>query len=218
MSAPSDERAVVFDLDGTLLDSTADIHASVAHALASADLPAPDVVALRRWIGRPLEEAFAAFAPGADPVALTAAYRTHFLGAAGSTRPYPGAADLLAQLRADGWALAVATTKTTAGARTVLERVGLLDCFDHVQGTDGFACKPAPDVVEHALIGLGLHAAAPSRSWMVGDTVHDVAAGAAAGLRTAAVTHGAHPREELLGCAADVVVDDLPALRAHLVA
>jgi phosphoglycolate phosphatase len=210
-------RAVVFDLDGTLLDSAADIHASVAHALEGGGFEAPPVAVLRGLIGRPLDEVFATFAPAADPVALTAAYRDHFLSAGHHrTRAFPGALDLLDELRGDGWHLAVATTKTTGGARTTLTQLGLLDRFDHVQGTDGFPCKPAPDVVEHALIGLGLHDADPATCWMVGDTVHDIAAGTAAGLRTAAVTHGAHPRDRLLGCGADLVVDDLAALGAHL--
>jgi phosphoglycolate phosphatase len=214
---PTPARAVVFDLDGTLLDSTVDIHASVSHALESANLPAPSVEALRRLIGRPLDEVFLTIAPEGDPVRLSAAYRAHFLSAGHrATRTFPGALELLADLRDAGWWLGVATTKSTSGARTTLDQLGLLEHFDHVQGTDDFACKPAPDVVEHALIGLGLHDADPARSWMVGDTVHDVAAGAAAGLRTAAITHGAHPREELLRCAADVVVDDLATLGAHL--
>jgi phosphoglycolate phosphatase len=212
---PLPERAVVFDLDGTLLDSTVDIHASIAHALAGAGHPAPTVDALRRWIGRPLDEVFLAFAPAGDVPTLVAAYREHFLRVGHpSTRVFPGALELLAALRDDGWALAVATTKTTPGARQTLDQLGLLDRFDHVQGTDAFPCQPAPDVVEHAL--LGLHDVDPARCWMVGDTVHDVAAGVAAGLRTAAITHGAHPRADLLACAADIVVDDLVSLGAHL--
>ncbi len=210
-------RAVVFDLDGTLLDSSADIHASLVYALRSCGADHPTLDQLRPWIGRPLDEVFAVFAPDADPIALTSAYREHFLSEGiAATRPFPGAEALLEGLRDQGWALAVATTKSTEGARRTLELLGLLDRFDHVQGTDGFPCKPAPHVVQHALIGLGLHDADPSASWMVGDTVHDVAAGAAAGLRTAAVTHGAHEREQLLGCAADLVVDDLTTLARHL--
>jgi phosphoglycolate phosphatase len=207
----------VFDLDGTLLDSAADIHASVGHALAAGGHASPPLASLRRLVGRPLEEVFAHFAPTGDPALLSAAYRAHFLTAGhGATRPFPGALGLLTDLRAAGWSLAIATTKTSEGARRALSALGLLDRFDHVQGTDGFPCKPAPHVVEHALAGLGLHDVDPGRCWMVGDTVHDIAAGAAAGLGTVAVTHGAHSREELLGCAADLVVDDLGALGDHL--
>jgi phosphoglycolate phosphatase len=215
--APAVDRAVVFDLDGTLLDSAVDIHRSIAHALDVHGHAAPSLAALRRWIGRPLDEVFAAFAPEGDLVALGAAYRRHFLTAGcRATRPFPGAVELLDELRAAGWWVAVATTKSTDGARQTLGQLGLLDRFDHVQGTDGFACKPAPDVVQRALVGLGLQELDPSSCWMVGDTVHDVAAGAAAGLATVAVTHGAHAREELLASAADVVVDDLSTLGAHL--
>jgi phosphoglycolate phosphatase len=210
-------RAVVFDLDGTLLDSAEDIHASLCHALAAGGHPLPSGADVRALIGRPLGELFARFAPHADPDALTAAYRTHFLTVGHpTTELFPAGAQLVDDLRAEGWALAVATTKSTEGAVGTLRQLGLLDRFDHVQGTDGFPCKPAPDVVLHALAGLG--GADPTRCWMIGDTVHDVAAGRAAGLRTAAVTHGAHDAVQLAGCGADVVVDGLAGLAPVLLA
>lgn len=204
-------RAVVFDLDGTLLDSARDIHASLCHALTAGGHASPSSADVRSLIGRPLSELFARFAPAADPGELTAAYREHFLSVGHPTTAlFPAGERLLADLREQGWALAVATTKTTEGAVGTLRQLGLLDRFDHVQGTDGFPCKPSPDVVLHALAGLG--DPDPAHSWMVGDTVHDIAAGRAAGLRTAAVTHGAHDAALLAGCGADVVVDSLADL------
>lgn len=217
MPATASDRAVVFDLDGTLLDSAADIHASISHALSTAGHPAPSMDELSRWIGRPLDELFMAFAPGGDLPGLTTAYRAHVLdGGHRATRVFPGTVELLEELRGAGWRLAVATTKTTPSARHVLEQLDLLRRFDHVQGTDGFACKPAPDVVEHALIGLGLHDVAPDRCWMVGDTTYDIEAGGAAGLSTAAIPSGAHSREELRRAEPDLLVDDLLALGARL--
>jgi phosphoglycolate phosphatase len=217
MLPPLPARAVVFDLDGTLLDSAADIHASISHALAADGHAAPQLDELRGWIGRPLVELFAQFAPGGDATTLTTVYRRHVVsGGHRRTRPFPGTLELLDELRDAGWTLAVATTKTTVSARAALTQLGLQERFDHVQGTDGFPCKPAPDVVEHALIGLGLHDVDRAMCWMVGDTVHDIAAGRAAGLSTAAVTSGAHSRELLLGCGADLVIDDLKALAGHL--
>jgi phosphoglycolate phosphatase len=213
---PTPRRAVVFDLDGTLLDSAEDIHAALTAAFAAAGgRPGPSLADLRPLIGRPLEEVIAAFAPAGEVPELAAAYRAAFLAdGTPRTRLHAGADVLLARLREAGWAVAVATTKSTEGAHRALGALGLVGSFDHVQGTDGFACKPAPDVVLRALAGVDVRA--DRGSWMVGDTVHDVAAGVAAGLSTAAVTHGAHGRAELLGSAADLVIDDLAALTEHL--
>jgi phosphoglycolate phosphatase len=93
-------------------------------------------------------------------------------------------------------------------ARTVTQKVGLADRLDHVQGTDGFAYKPAPDVVLHAARGLGRPV-----SWMVGDSWLDIEAGRAAGLRTCAVTWGVSDPERLRAAGPDALVDTVDALR-----
>ncbi len=207
----SDERprAVVFDLDGTLIDSLPDIVASFRAAFDDQGLPAPDAGAVRAQIGRPLEAMIAAFAP--DRVAgVAAAYRRiypeRFLE---TTAPFPGATAVLETLRARGLRTVVATTKRTAMARELVAAVGLAPYLDHVQGTDDLPAKPAPDVVWAAAAAVGADA-----TWMVGDTVHDLEAGRAAGVATYAVTWGTHDAATLRRAAPDVLEPDLGALPA----
>jgi phosphoglycolate phosphatase len=204
--------AIVFDLDGTLVDSLPDIVASFRHAFAELGLPAPPEAAVRSEVGLPLEAMYERFAPRDAVAALAQAYRRHYpQHFADRSRPYPGVPELLAELRARGYALAVATTKRSDMATRFVRAMGLADAIDHVQGTDGFPHKPAPDVVLRALQAVG-----GDGRWMVGDTTHDVGAGKAAGLRTFAVTWGTHDAERLRAAGADVVADDVALLVREL--
>ncbi len=202
-------KVVVFDLDGTLVDSIGEILASFAATARAFGLPF-DEAAVRAQIGRPLPETFRRLYPGRDPEPLVAFYRDHHLAHLGErARPYPGVRRALFALRRAGFPLAVATTKRTATARRLLLRVGLLELFDHVQGTDGdLPPKPAPDVVRAAA-----RAAGGAPGWMVGDTALDVLAGRAAGARVYAVTWGAGSREALAALRPDRLeptLDPLP--------
>jgi len=203
---------IVFDLDGTLVDSFDDISAAFRrsfHVIGS-EPPAVDVV--KAMIGKPLRDMYQPFAPADALDALVAEYRRDYAErCADRTRPFPGIVELLDTLRARGHAIAVATTKTSWMARTVVEKLGLTGRLDYVQGTDGFPHKPAPDVIHHALAGVGRDGA-----WMIGDTTFDVAAGRAAGLRTCAVTWGVHAADRLRGSEPDVLVDTVDELRAVL--
>jgi phosphoglycolate phosphatase len=205
VSAP---LAVVFDLDGTLVDSLPDILASLCHAFGACGLAAPANDALRGTIGWPLEDIFGSFAAREAVPALAAAYREHYpRHFTTHSRPYPGVVDVLAELRRRGYLLAVATTKRTPMAERFVAAMGLSDALDHVQGTDGFPSKPAPDVVLRALAALGARG-----TWMVGDTVHDVAAGKAANLRTFALTWGTHDAGRLREAEPDRLCDAIEPL------
>ena len=200
--------AIVFDLDGTLVDSLPDIVFSFRWSFGALGLEAPPEVAVRAQVGLPLEAMYASFAPPSAVAALAAGYRRHYAEhLADRSRPYPGVEALLAELRERGYALAVATTKRTPMAQRLVAAMGLGPALDHVQGTDGFAHKPAPDVVERALVALRAEG-----RWMVGDTTHDVGAGKAAGLRTYAVTWGTHDAARLRAAGPDVLASDLSAL------
>lgn len=199
-------RALVFDLDGTLIDSLPDIVWSFRAAFEAEAAPAPTEADVRALIGRPLEEMVAAFvSDGADVTPICDAYRRIYpLHFTERTRPFPGATEVLAEVRRRGWATAVATTKRTAMARRLVAALGLDAYLDHVQGTDDLPHKPAPDVIHAALAALGAEGA-----WMVGDTVSDLQAGRAAGLRTYAVSWGTHDARRLAEAEPDALEPDL---------
>lgn len=203
--------AIVFDLDGTLVDSLPDIIDSFRAAFERHGWEAPSERSIGQLIGQPLETMARAFRSDEGEVeAVCAAYREIYPQRfTRRTRPFPGVLDVLAELRAQGWKLAVATTKRTSMAERLVSAVGLREAIDHVQGTDGFPHKPAPDVVLRALEALRAEGA-----WMVGDTVGDLQAGRAAGLRTYGVTWGTHPRPRLAEADPDVLEDDLGPLPA----
>jgi phosphoglycolate phosphatase len=204
--------AIVFDLDGTLVDSFDDISAAFRRSFHVIGVEPPAADTVRTLIGKPLRDMYAPWAPDDAIDALVAEYRRDYSErCAERTRPFPGIVDLLDALRDRGHGLAVATTKTTWMARTVMGRLGIEDRVHHVQGTDGFPHKPAPDVITHALAGVGRPGA-----WMIGDAVTDVVAGRAAGLRTCAVTWGVHSEPDLRAAGPDEVVTTVEDLRALL--
>src|SRR6185503_5363845 len=162
---------------------------------------------LKSYIGRHLFDLFSDVVP--DPTqecmeSLLAQYRKVYLARGHSlTTVYPGVADGLAAL---GGRKGTATTKGTPTTRAILQQFGLIQHFDHVQGTDGFPSKPAPDVILTALKALG---ASPGDCLMVGDSTADMAAGRSAGVKTCAVRYGYGKPEELARFEPDYWVDDL---------
>jgi HAD superfamily hydrolase (TIGR01509 family) len=119
---------------------------------------------------------------------------------------YPGVQEALAAL---GGRKSTATTKGTPTTRAVLTQFGLIDYFEHVQGTDGIPCKPAPDVILAALAGLR---ADPADCLMVGDSPADMEAGRRAGVKTCAVRYGYGKPEDLARWKPDYWVSDLREL------
>ena len=201
----------LFDVDGTLLDSAADICGAIQEVLAGTECPAAiDFDFLKGYVGRHLADLFGDIfpdhnAPQTDE--LIRRYRTLYLARGHKlTRLYPGVPEALAGLAGRK---STATTKGTPTTRAILEQFGLIRYFDHVQGTDGFPYKPAPDVILTALAALG---ARPEDCLMVGDSSADMEAGKRAGVRTCAVRYGYGKPEDLARFAPDFWIDDLRAL------
>jgi phosphoglycolate phosphatase len=199
---------VLFDLDGTLVDSTPGIGASVRVAAAALELPEPSPAQLRDMVGPPLQDGFALVlgVPAGDVPRAVAAYRAHYsAGALLDVAVYDGVRELLAGLAGAGAVLAVATSKPEPFAVRVLEHTGLAGSFASVHGAtlDG-AVRHKEQVVAAAL------AAHPEglRPVLVGDRVHDVLGAAAHGLPFIGAGWGPAP-DELR--AAGAVVADHPA-------
>jgi phosphoglycolate phosphatase len=200
----------LFDLDGTLLDSAADICAAVQQVLSEHVSEPLPFEYLKSFVGFHLDEVFTDVLPEATREqldALIGRYKSTYLARKhASTRVYPGVVEALANL---GGRKATATTKGTPTTRAVLDQFGLLAYFDHVQGTDGFPCKPAPDVLLRSIAALG---AQPEVCVFVGDSAADMEAGRRAGVRTCAVRYGYGKPEALARWEPDYWVSDLREL------
>lgn len=199
--------AVLFDLDGTLLDSMELIQRSYAHALRVHRGVEPEHASWLEGIGRPLRWQFARHARDAAEVeAMIATYRAYNLAHHdGSVAAFPGAIEAVRALAARGLALAIVTSKLRAGALRGLARGGFDGLFPVIVAADDVTeHKPHPAPVHAALRALRAEA---SRAVMVGDSPHDLAAGRSAGTRTAAVAWGPFPAATLRACSPDYWLD-----------
>jgi HAD superfamily hydrolase (TIGR01549 family) len=195
----------LFDVDGTLTDSAPDITGSVLEVLDRNGHPAQPVSLLRTYIGRHLIDLFQDIIPGIDAGGiddLVTQYRAVYSERGHvNTRTYDGVAEMLAGLPGRK---GTATTKGTPTTRIVLEQFGLLNYFEHVQGTDGFPAKPAPDVIHRGLAAFGVQA---DDVLFVGDSTADMAAGRAAGVRVCAVRYGYGNHAEMEAYSPDFWID-----------
>jgi phosphoglycolate phosphatase len=204
-------RLAIFDCDGTLVDSQANICLAMEECFARADLPPPPREATRRVVGLSLVEAMAAMLPHAEAGlhrALAEDYKTAFQRLRGRglvEEPlYDGIEELLDALEADGWLLGVATGKSDRGLKLCLEHHGLAGRFVTLQTADRHPSKPHPSMIEAALAETGADAAA---SMMIGDTSFDMAMAKAAGVTAVGVAWGYHRRQELIAAGADYVAN-----------
>ncbi|MBH0247348.1 HAD family hydrolase [Streptomyces cavourensis] len=214
-------RPVLFDLDGTLVDTPNAIVENFTATLAALGVPAVFPEEIRATIGLPLEKAFAQLiGASADAATVEAAvpcyqrlYREQIVPKAKSLL-YPGVADGLAELRAAGLVLAIATSKHTASAEVLLTSAGIRDHFAMVVGADAVTePKPAPETGLLIATELG-HPA--GRAVMVGDTTHDISMAHNAGMRSVAVTYGIHSAAQLAAVKPTWTVADFPAAVAQI--
>lgn len=186
---------VLFDLDGTLIDSIDLIVKSAQFAFARCGLDCPSERDWLTGVGRPLPVMFGHFSPGNEPQ-LIAAYRefqmaNHDL----LVRVYDGVPEMLAELAARRHPMAIVTSKTNVLALRGLVHTGIDQYFEHVVGMD--SCerhKPHPEPVQIALDRLSR---GPEGAWFVGDSVHDMESGNAAGVATVGALWGPFTAEDL---------------------
>ncbi|MET0250970.1 MAG: HAD-IA family hydrolase [Novosphingobium sp.] len=218
MSQASAVRLAVFDCDGTLVDSQADICAAMDEAFASAGLAPPDRHDTRRIVGLSLPQAIRRLHPGGearDHAALceryAAAYRARRASGVLAEPLYEGIAGLLEALHANGWLLGVATGKSDRGLAHCLAGHGVDQLFVTLQTADRHPSKPHPAMLQAALAATG---AAPADSVMIGDTAYDMAMAQGAGVRAIGVGWGYHGAHELIAAGAVAVAEDAAGLLA----
>jgi pyrophosphatase PpaX len=189
--------AVLFDLDGTLIDSIELILGSMRYAFAKCDAPTPTDAEWLTGVGIPLRTMFQRYASDDGAIdRFIAAYREHqFANHDRLVRCYDAVPQTLAQLVERGHPLAVVTSKTTSLAKRGLEHVGVMQYFQTIVGCDSSERhKPDPEPVLLALDRLGY---ATDEALFVGDSIHDIQAGNAAGVLSVAALWGPFTREQL---------------------
>lgn len=204
-------KFVIFDLDGTLVDSRRDIASAIGVALSAVGGPRVSREQIYPLIGLPLVEMFKRLLPTsrADRVEEAAeAYRNHYFDhCADQSELYDGVMVCLEGLRPRP--LAIATTKMTFMAVRLVEQLGMDKYFQCVQGSDGIPHKPDPTILKMVMEKLGLR---PEQGMMVGDTLMDILAGKNAGLKTCAVTYGIGEQADLQASRPDLLLHSLADL------
>jgi phosphoglycolate phosphatase len=208
-------QAIVFDLDGTLVDSSAAITASVNHVRAAHHLPPLAESEVRRHVGRGPVHLLQRTVGGVDLDADLALYKTHHPSVLRSgTHLLPGVAETLSALRSTGLRLAVCSNKLKAFTRDLLDYLGLASLFEVVIGPeDTPRLKPAPDMLLAALARLQVPA---GEVLYVGDMVVDIQTARAAGVAVWVVATGSNDVAQLQAGKPDRILQSVAELRAQL--
>jgi phosphoglycolate phosphatase len=188
---------LVFDWDGTLIDSAGAIVWCIQSACRDLGLPVPDDARASHVIGLGLQDALAYAIPGLAPAEygrVVERYRHHFLARDPQIPLFPGTEAMLAGLRERGHVLAIATGKSRTGLARALDNTGLKPLFAASRCADQCTPKPAPDMLLELMVELGTNDA---NTLMIGDTVHDLQMAAHAGVPAVAVSYGAHAKADL---------------------
>lgn len=207
---------VVFDWDGTLMDSTHSIVAAIQGACRDLDLPVPSASDASWVIGLSLESALRRAVPQLTQAMLPRfleCYRTHYLLRDTERRLFDGIPELLMALADRNVRLAVATGKSRVGLDRALAATGLASVFDATRTADETFSKPHPAMLRQLMDELN---ADPARVLMVGDTSHDLQMAANAGVHGLGVSYGAHTLKELEDHAPQAVLESVPRVREWL--
>ncbi len=209
-------RLAIFDLDGTIVDSQANIIQAVAEVSRSLGLPPPDPAKVPGVIGLSLKEALVRLFPHVDTSRhddLDREYREIFVrmrASPGYDEPlFAGTHEVLDQLEKAGFLLGIATGKATRGVNHVLNRHGLTERFVTVSTPDNSPGKPHPGMVLRAMAEIGVE---PKNTVVIGDTSFDILMARAAGAHAVGVSWGNHPVAELQAAGAHRLVDRLEDL------
>jgi len=209
---------IVFDWDGTLLDSTGGIADCIQAAARDLHLPVPARETASHVIGLGLQASLRTAVPSLPEDQyreFAEAYRRHFLARQGSMALFPGVREMLQELHGAGHRLAVATGKSRRGLDHALESTALRRMFAASRCADETDPKPHPAMLLELMEQLRV---APAQALMIGDTSHDLEMARSAGVDAVAVAYGAHPGEALRALAPRACVADVAQLRTWLTA
>lgn len=198
VNRPETVRLIIFDWDGTLMDSETQIVLSLHSAIADLDLEPRTIAQCRDIIGLGLREAIDRLYPGRDDAFLEQfvdRYRHYWFGSTPGSELFPGARETLTLLKEAGFLLAVATGKGRPGLQQVLEETGLEGLFSASRCSDETRSKPHPQMLNEILEELQV---APRHTLMIGDTEYDMEMANAAGVGAVAVSYGVHSRDRLM--------------------
>lgn len=205
---------IVFDWDGTVVNSTAVITNSIQAAARDLGLPVPSDEAARHVIGMGLEQALrhaVPEAPGALVQPLMERYRHHYFAQDGDIALFDEARETIAELHDAGHRLAVATGKSRNGLERSMRASGMERYFHATRTADQTFSKPHPAMLLELMDELDTE---PARALMVGDTTHDLQMAINAGVDALGVTHGAHPAGQLRELQPRALLNDFTELRA----
>lgn len=207
---------IVFDWDGTLVDSTAHIAKSIQNAYADNDLPVPNEAAAKHVIGLGLADTFNYLSPDLTKeqhLGIVDRYRHHFLDADKTIHSFKYVTEGLQNLVDRNYLLAVATGKSREGLDRALTKVDFGHMFSITRcGDEGFP-KPNPDMLNFIMDDLGVF---PDRTLMIGDTTHDLLLAHNAKTKSIGVTYGAHEKNKLAALNPLACVDSFEELMAWL--
>lgn len=210
---PASIRLIIFDWDGTLMDSEAQIVTALQASIHDLELDVRSAEQCRDIIGLGLREAVDALYPGSDDALLECfveRYRYHWFSNTTGSQLFAGARETLALLKQSGILLAVATGKGRAGLDMVLDHTGLANSFAATRCSDETCSKPHPQMLLEILEELQVD---PAEALMVGDTEYDMQMASNAGVGLIGVSYGVHERDRLekhgllncLDCVSDLV-------------
>lgn len=199
---------IVFDWDGTLMDSAGAIVTAILAACQDLSIEPPPIERARHIIGLGLHDALRTALPQLDPAeynSVAERYRYHYLARDHELELFPGARNLIQFLHAEGYWLGVATGKSRLGLERALASSGLGEFFHATRCADECFSKPHPAMLLEIMGAIDI---AAERMLVIGDTTHDLQMARNAGVAAVAIAHGAHPRAELaaehpLACVAD---------------
>lgn len=214
-------RLLIFDCDGTIVDSQAGIVLSMDHAFRSLGLTPPPRAATLSVVGLSLPEAFSVLAPDVDPDmrrALAERYKSAFRDLDRDPSEcevlFPGCKETIRALREnDDVVLGIATGKSRRGVDRLMEREGWHGHFATIQTADDHPSKPNPSMITTAMAETGAEC---HETIMIGDTTYDIEMACAAGVGALGVTWGYHHRDELVDAGAHLIIDDYAEMQAAI--